>query len=47
MKKLFLKISQYLQENVCVGVSFNKVVALKVSTWDSDASVFLWIFQIF
>ena len=24
-KKLFLKISQYLQENTCAGVSFNKV----------------------
>ena len=25
-KKLFIKISQYSQENNCVGVSFNKVV---------------------
>ena len=29
-KQVFLKISQNLQENTCVGVSFNKVAGLKV-----------------
>ena len=29
MKKLFLKISQYSQENTDVGFSFNKVPGLK------------------
>ena len=29
MKKLFLKISQYSQENTDVGFSFNKVAGLK------------------
>ena len=29
VKKVFLKISQYSQENTCVGVSFNKVAGLK------------------
>ena len=28
-KKLFLKISQYLQENICVKVSFNQVAGLQ------------------
>ena len=30
IKKLFLKVSQYLLENTCVGVSFNKVVSLQI-----------------
>ena len=30
-KKLFLKISQYSQENTCVGVFFNKVTGLQDS----------------
>ena len=30
IKKLFLKISQYLQENICVKVSFNQVAGLQV-----------------
>ena len=34
-KKLFLKISQYLQENTCVGTTLSKR--------DSNADVFLWI----
>ena len=29
MKKLFLRISQYSQENTDVGFSFNKVAGLK------------------
>ena len=30
IKNLFLKVSQYSQENISVGVSFNKVACLKV-----------------
>ena len=29
MRKAVLKISQYLQENICVGVPFNKVAGLQ------------------
>ena len=32
-KKLFLKISQYLQKNTCVEVSFNKVAGLKTCSF--------------
>ena len=28
-KQVFLKISKYLQQNICVGVFFNKVANLK------------------
>ena len=31
-KKTVLKISQYSQENVCVGVVFNKVAGLRPAT---------------
>ena len=32
VKKVFLKISQYSQENACAGVSFNKAAGLKPPT---------------
>ena len=37
-KKVFLKISQILQENTCVGASFRPAALLK---GDSNTSVFL------
>ena len=39
----FLGVSQYSQENTCVGVFFNKVVDLKGCNFkrDPNASVFL------
>ena len=49
-KKLFLKISQYSQENTCVGVSFNKTAGLKPCKFlkrDSNVGVFLWILRNF
>ena len=30
---MFTKITQYLQENACVGVSFNKVVSLQACNY--------------
>ena len=30
-KEVFLKIPQYSEENICVGVSFNKVACLQLS----------------
>ena len=42
-KKLFLKISQYSQENPYVGVSFNKVADLQVF----NTGIFLWILRKF
>ena len=43
-KKVFLKISQILQENTCVGASFRPAALLK---GDSNTSVFLWNLQNF
>ena len=39
-KKLFLKISEYLQENTCARVSFQAAALLER---DSGTEVFLWI----
>ena len=44
MKKLFLKILQYSQENTYVGVTFNKVAELQacnVIKRDTNTGVFL------
>ena len=41
VKKVFLKISQYLQENTCVRASF--LIKLQAS----GTGVFLWILEIF
>ena len=41
VKKVFFKISQYSQENTCLGVSFN-TVAVMIKR-DSSIGVFLWI----
>ena len=39
-KKMLFKISQYSQENTCVGVFFNKVAGV---IRDSNTDFFLWI----
>ena len=33
-KEMFLKISQYSQENTCVGVFFNNVTGLEARDWN-------------
>ena len=43
LKKLFLKISQYSEENNCVEVLFHQVVFTK----DSNTCAFLWILRNF
>ena len=35
IKKLFLKILQSYRENICVGVSFNKVAGLQARSYSS------------
>ena len=43
-KQMFLKISQFTQENTCVGVSFNKVAGLMAWNFikkDSNTGIFL------
>ena len=45
-KNLFLKISQYSQENICVGSLFNKVEGL-TGKRDCNTGVFLWILRNF
>ena len=51
IKKMFLKISQYSQENTCARVSFSlKLQASGLKLYlkrDSSTGVFLWIFQNF
>ena len=44
MEKVFLKISQYSQENTCVGVCLNKVGDLKArnSIKKRPTQVFSW-----
>ena len=37
----FLEISQYLQENICVGVSFYKVYGLQRYLKETSTRVFL------
>ena len=51
-KQVLLEILQYSQENICVGVSFNKVVGLRPATLfqpdtkrDFNTGVFLWKLQ--
>ena len=51
IKKLLLKILQYSQENICVGVSFLiKLQATRPPTFlnrDSNTGAFMWILQNF
>ena len=50
MKKLFLKILQYSQENTYVGVFFNKNAGVQSVTLikrDSNTGVFLWVLRNF
>ena len=48
LNKIFLKTSQYSQENICAGVFFNKITGLQACTLlkrYSNTGVFLWTFQ--
>ena len=44
IKRVLLKISQYLQKSICIGVFFNKVRPATLSKRDSNTGVFLQIF---
>ena len=44
---MFLKMSQYSQQNTCVGVSFSEIVACNFTKINSGTGVFLWILQNF
>ena len=49
-KKLFLKVSQYSQENKCVSLFLIKLQVFSPASLlkrDSNTGVFLWILQIF
>ena len=50
VRKMFLKISQTLRKNICVGGFFDKVATLQPASFlkrDSNSSAFLWSFQNF